>query len=101
MSAITSIDELETIYGFPAETATVKEVSRIIPEYRAYIEAAPFAVLSTCGPEGFGQFAAWRPTGVCANSRRHDLNAPRPPGGTTASIHSAILYATRVWRCCS
>lgn len=52
MTTITSIEELETIYGAPSEAAIVKEVDRITPHYRAYIEASPFATLATCGPEG-------------------------------------------------
>jgi hypothetical protein len=52
MSTITSIAELEALYGTPVEAATVKEVDRLTPHYRAYIEAAPFAALATCGPEG-------------------------------------------------
>jgi PPOX class probable FMN-dependent enzyme len=45
-------DQLEAIYGKPAEAATVKEVNWITPHYRAYIEAAPYAALATSGPEG-------------------------------------------------
>ena len=52
MSTIKTIGELEAIYGFPGETSTLKEVPRITPQYRAMIEAAPFAVLATCGTEG-------------------------------------------------
>src|SRR6267154_43281 len=49
---LTTIAELEALYGRPAEAATVKEVARITPHYRAYIEAAPFCALATSGPEG-------------------------------------------------
>jgi len=52
MPIIATLDELEAIYGLPGETSTVKEVGRLIPHYRAFIEAAPFAVLATSGPEG-------------------------------------------------
>lgn len=52
MSHIASVEQLEAIYGKPAEAATVKEIDRITPEYRAYIEAAPLATLATVGPEG-------------------------------------------------
>lgn len=52
MSTITTIAELEALYGAPVEAATVKEVDTITPHYRAYIEAAPFVALATCGPEG-------------------------------------------------
>jgi PPOX class probable FMN-dependent enzyme len=49
---LTNIAELEALYGRPVEAATVKEVDRITPHYRAYIEASPFATLATSGPEG-------------------------------------------------
>src|SRR5216684_2383208 len=49
---VTSVAELEALYGQPAEAATVKEVARITPYYRAHIEAAPFCALATSGPEG-------------------------------------------------
>jgi PPOX class probable FMN-dependent enzyme len=52
MSIITTLAELEAIYGLPAETSTVKETNRITPHYRAYVAASPFAVLATSGPEG-------------------------------------------------
>jgi len=52
MSKITTISELEALYGAPVAAATVKEVDWLTPHYRAYIEAAPFAALATSGPEG-------------------------------------------------
>jgi PPOX class probable FMN-dependent enzyme len=52
MPTIATIEELEAIYGQPAEPSVVKEVDYITPHYRALIEASPFAVLATAGPEG-------------------------------------------------
>ena len=49
---LTTIAELEALYGKPVEASTVKEVDWITPHYRAYIEASPFASLATSGPEG-------------------------------------------------
>ena len=49
---VTSIEQLETLYGHPAGAAVLKEIGHINAEYRAFIEAAPFFALSTCGPEG-------------------------------------------------
>ncbi|MXQ11859.1 pyridoxamine 5'-phosphate oxidase family protein [Microvirga makkahensis] len=51
-ATISSIAELEALYGQPAEASILKEASRIVPEYRAFIEAAPFLTLATRGPEG-------------------------------------------------
>lgn len=52
MPIISTVAELEAIYGRPGETSTVKEVDSITPQYRAFIEAAPFVALATSGPEG-------------------------------------------------
>ena len=52
MSVITTIDQLEAIYGQPNEASTVKVADRITPQYRALIDKSPFAALATCGPEG-------------------------------------------------
>lgn len=52
MATITTLAQLESIYGQPGETSLVKEVDRVTPHYRALIEASPFAVLATSGPEG-------------------------------------------------
>jgi PPOX class probable FMN-dependent enzyme len=52
MSIVTSVAELEALYGVPVEAATAKEIDHITPHYRAYIEASPFASLATSGPEG-------------------------------------------------
>jgi uncharacterized protein len=49
---VSSVEELEKLYGVPSAAATVKEASSITPHYRAYIEAAPFVALATSGPEG-------------------------------------------------
>lgn len=49
---ITTVEQLEALYGLPGEASTVKEVGSITPHYRAFIEAAPFAALATNGPEG-------------------------------------------------
>jgi len=52
MSIITSVEELEALYGLPGETSLVKEADRITPQYRRFIEASPFVALATSGPEG-------------------------------------------------
>ena len=49
---VSDIAALEKIYGTPAAASIKKEVAYIHPHYRAFIEAAPFALLATCGPGG-------------------------------------------------
>ena len=52
MSVITSVEDLEALYGEPGEASLVKVADRVTPHYRAYIEASPFVALATSGPEG-------------------------------------------------
>lgn len=52
MNTLTTMAELEAIYGRPAETATAKVANTITAEYRAFIAASPFISLATAGPEG-------------------------------------------------
>ena len=49
---ITSIEQLEALYGQPAGAAVFKEIDHVSAEYRTFIEAAPFFVLASVGPEG-------------------------------------------------
>jgi hypothetical protein len=49
---IADLAALEALYGEPGEASILKETDRIVPVYRALIEAAPFAALATRGPEG-------------------------------------------------
>ncbi|MFC4175270.1 pyridoxamine 5'-phosphate oxidase family protein [Microvirga sp. GCM10011540] len=49
---VTTLADLEALYGEPPEASLVKEADRVVPVYRALIEAAPFAALATRGPEG-------------------------------------------------
>ena len=52
MSRITDVAELDALYGQPLPPSLAKVTDRVIPTYRAMIEAAPFCVLATCGPGG-------------------------------------------------
>jgi PPOX class probable FMN-dependent enzyme len=49
---VTSIEQLEAIYGAPAGGSVAKELDHISAHYRAFIEAAPFCAMATSGPDG-------------------------------------------------
>ena len=49
---VTSIEQLESIYGDPPPSSLVKEIDYISQHYRAFIEKTPFVTVATCGPEG-------------------------------------------------
>ena len=49
---ITDLATLEGLYGAPSEASLAKEVDHVHDLYRPFIEAAPFMVLATSGPDG-------------------------------------------------
>jgi PPOX class probable FMN-dependent enzyme len=49
---VTTLEALEALYDKPYGPAIVKEIDRINPHYRKFIEAAPFFALATSGPDG-------------------------------------------------
>jgi PPOX class probable FMN-dependent enzyme len=52
MPALTTLEDLDAIYGQPGPASTLKELDQLNAEYRRVIEASPFAALATVGPEG-------------------------------------------------
>jgi predicted pyridoxine 5'-phosphate oxidase superfamily flavin-nucleotide-binding protein len=43
---------LRELYGEPSDGAIAKEIDYVHPHYRAMIEASPFVVMATSGPDG-------------------------------------------------
>ena len=52
MTRITSLDQLTALYGVPQIASTAKVARRITPAYARLIDASPFAILATVGPDG-------------------------------------------------
>lgn len=52
MTVVTSVEQLNELYGEPGEASLVKVTNYLTPEYQAMIEASPFMTLATVGPEG-------------------------------------------------
>jgi PPOX class probable FMN-dependent enzyme len=52
MHRITTEEQLDALYGTPAEAAVFKEIDCISDHYKAFVDKAPFVVVATVGPEG-------------------------------------------------
>ena len=52
MHRITTVEELDALYGEPVPAAVTKEIDYISDHYKAFIDKAPFVVVATVGPEG-------------------------------------------------
>tara|TARA_R110000868_G_scaffold49321_5_gene159279 strand:- start:1137 stop:1685 length:549 start_codon:yes stop_codon:yes gene_type:complete len=52
MTLVTDISQLEALYGSISEPALIKVSDQLTKQYQRLIEAAPFVVLATTGPDG-------------------------------------------------
>ena len=52
MHRITTLDQLDRLYGEPVPAAIIKEIDYISDHYKAFIDKSPFVVVATVGPEG-------------------------------------------------
>ena len=75
---LTTVEQLEAHYGQPAGAAVWKEIDHINPQYRAFIEAAPFFVLASVGPEGVDCSPRGDAPGFVRVDRRAHADDPRP-----------------------
>ena len=51
-SKVTTVEALEELYGTPINVALTKELPALNAPYRKLIEASPFVLVATSGPEG-------------------------------------------------
>jgi PPOX class probable FMN-dependent enzyme len=74
---IGTTEALEQLYrDAPYGPALIKEADRITPQYRKLIEAAPFVVLATSGPEGLDCSPRGDPPGFVRVLDEHTLLIP-------------------------
>lgn len=52
MTKITTLAELEALYGETNPNSLRKETARLTPAYRRLLDAAPFCAVATSGPDG-------------------------------------------------
>jgi PPOX class probable FMN-dependent enzyme len=52
MATIRTIDELVELYDAPVPTSITKEIDHLTELHRAYIDASPFVIVATSGPDG-------------------------------------------------
>src|SRR5580704_7530371 len=93
---VTSIEQLETIYGAPAGGAVAKELDHISAHYRAFIEAAPFCAMATCGPDGLDCTPRGDPPGFVRVADEKTLLIPDRRGNNRADSLRNIIRDPRV-----
>jgi PPOX class probable FMN-dependent enzyme len=87
---------LAAIYGVPSEAAIRKEVDHIHPVYRPFIEAAPFLVMATSGPNGLDVSPRGDPAGFVAVEDSRRLLIPDRRGNNRADTLRNLLHDPRI-----
>jgi PPOX class probable FMN-dependent enzyme len=88
---LTTVDALEALYGKPKGGSVIKEIHHISDDYRTLIEASPFVVLATSGPEGLDCSPKGDAPGFVRVLDDRTLAIPDRPGNNrTDSFHNIV-----------
>src|SRR5262245_37826355 len=89
--------ELEAIYG-PRDTpvATIKEIDHISDHYRMFIEASPFVVVASAGPEGLDCSPRGDLAGFVRVVDRHTLMLPDRRGNNRIDALRNLVRDPRI-----
>jgi uncharacterized protein len=93
---ITTIAELEAIYGQIVPAATIKVLDHVSEHYGQFIKAAPFVVLSTSGPEGLDCSPRGDPKGFVRIHDEKTLMLPDRRGNNRVDTLRNIVRDPRI-----
>ena len=95
-SRINSEVELDALYDAPLATSILKEVDHITDDYKKLIDASPFAILATSGPEGLDCSPRGDPRGFVRVSDPKTLMMPDRRGNNRIDSLRNIVRDPRV-----
>ncbi|MBA3593880.1 MAG: pyridoxamine 5'-phosphate oxidase family protein [Polaromonas sp.] len=93
---IRSVEQLESLFGAVGEASIRKETAFVHPHYRAMIEASPFAMLATTGPDGLDASPRGDAPGFVQVQEEHTLLLPERRGNNRVDSLRNILHDPRV-----
>ena len=94
--AVTSIEQLEAIYGAPQGGAVVKEIDHVNAHYRAFIEAAPFCAVATSGSDGLDCTPRGDPPGFVRVNDERTLLIPDRRGNNRIDTLRNLMVDPRI-----
>ena len=93
---VTTMDQLEGMYGEVYPPARVKEIDHVNADYRAFIEAAPFFALATSGPDGLDCSPRGDPAGFVRVHDEKTLLIPDRRGNNRIDSLRNLVHDARV-----
>jgi len=93
---VSTLAELEALYGTPVGASIIKEVDHITDQYRAFAEKAPFVVVATVGPEGTDCSPRGDPAGFVRVIDRKRLLIPDRQGNNRIDSLRNLVHDPRI-----
>jgi len=93
---LTTVEQLEALYGKARGPAVVKEIDHIDDNYRRLIEASPFVAIATSGPEGLDCSPKGDPVGFVQVLDEKTVAIPDRPGNNRVDGFRNIVRDPRV-----
>jgi PPOX class probable FMN-dependent enzyme len=93
---ITTAAQLDALYGAPAGNSLAKEIPYISASYRKFIEAAPFVVVATSGPEGLDCSPRGDPAGFVRVRDRNTVLIPDRRGNNRVDTLRNLVEDPRI-----
>ena len=93
---LTDATALRELYGQPSEGAIAKEIDYVHPHYRAMIEASPFMVMATSGPDGLDVSPRGDPPGFVVVADDRTLLIPDRRGNNRADSLNNLVADPRI-----
>ena len=93
---IKSVEQLQTLYGEKSKGAVLKEIDHLSGGYRKLVEAAPFVVVATAGPEGLDCSPKGDAPGFVRIIDERTLALPDRPGNNRVDGFTNILRDPRI-----
>lgn len=93
---LTTLEQLEAIYGLPLERAVRKEIAFLNADYQAMVRASPLVILSTVGPDGMDGSPRGDSPGFVRIVDERTLALPDRPGNNRIDSLRNIIQDPRV-----
>jgi PPOX class probable FMN-dependent enzyme len=96
VATVRTLDELTALYDEPVASSLIKEVDRITPLHRAYIDASPFVVVASSGPGGLDCSPRGDPAGFVRVVDERTLHLPDRRGNNRLDTLRNLVVDPRI-----
>ena len=96
MHRITTLEQLDALYGAPVQAAITKEIDYISDHYKTFIDKAPFVVVATVGPEGLDCSPRGDPAGFVQVRDRKTVLLPDRRGNNRVDALRNLVRDPRI-----